>query len=60
MKKRKLKKKVWLIPALLIIFAILIYGAKKVYDDYKYKQTNEYKLLEVGYTPDETKILLNT
>ena len=60
MKKRKVKKKVWIILALFIILAFGIYGAKKAYDDYKYKQTNEYKLLEVGYTEEETTTLLNT
>lgn len=60
MKKRKVKKKVWVILAALIILIIGSYGAKKVYDDYKYKQTNEYKLLEIGYNEKETKILLDT
>ncbi|MBQ6687362.1 MAG: M15 family metallopeptidase [Bacilli bacterium] len=58
MKKRKVKKKVWVVLALIIIVAFLIYGGKKAYDDYKYKQTNEYKLLEVGYSNTETKLLL--
>jgi D-alanyl-D-alanine carboxypeptidase len=60
MKKRKIKKKIWIYLALVIIVLFLACGAKKAYDDYQYKQTNEYKLLEIGYTKDETKILLDT
>lgn len=60
MKKRKVKKKVWYFLIALIFIGILIYGGTKVYQDYKYKQTNEYKLLEIGYTEKETKLLLDT
>ncbi len=60
MRKRKVKKKVWVLLALLIIVAFLAYGGKKAYDDYKYKQTYEYKLLEVGYSESDTKLLLDT
>lgn len=60
MKRRKVKKKVWGLLIALIFIVIAIYGGIKVYKDYKYKQTNEYKLLEIGYTDKEVKTLLNT
>lgn len=58
--KRKLKKKVWYFLIAIIFITILVFGGIKAYEDYKYKQTNEYKLLEIGYTEKETKILLDT
>jgi len=60
MKKRKIKKKVWYALFALIFLIILIYGGTKVYQDYKYKQTSEYKLLEIGYTDKDVKLLLDT
>lgn len=60
MKKRKVKKKVWYVLFAIIFISILVFGGIKVYEDYKYKQTNEYKLLEIGYSVDETKLLLDT
>jgi len=60
MKKRKVKKQVWVVLALLVILLFIAYGGKKAYDDYKYKQTNEYKLLEIGYTNKEVDTLLKT
>lgn len=60
MKRRKVKKKVWVLLIALLFIGIAIYGSIRVYNDYKYKQTNEYKLLEIGYTDKEIKTLLNT
>lgn len=59
-KKLKLKKKVWQIgiPVILILIAGTIFGMN-FYNDYKYKQTYEYKLIEHGYTKEETEKLLN-
>ena len=58
-KRRRLKKsvKVFFILFILVIVGI-IYGTKK-YNEYLYHQTNEYKLTEVGYTLDESKLLIN-
>ena len=42
---------------------ILLYAIVKCNDlikEYKYQQTHEYKLLELGYTKDETSNLLNS
>ena len=60
MKKLKLKKKVWQIgiPLLLILVVGTILGMN-FYNDYKYKQTYEYKLIAHGYTKEETEKLLN-
>jgi len=58
MKKLKLKKKV---KRKLILFVILIvlsiFGINK-YKEYKYKQTNEYKLTEIGYSLKESKFII--
>lgn len=58
--KLKLKKKVWQIgiPLLLILIVGTILGMN-FYNDYKYKQTYEYKLIAHGYTKEETEKLLN-
>ncbi len=58
MKKIKLKKKVknFLIISIVIIIG-LIFGINK-YKEYKYKQTNEYKLTEKGYTLEESKKII--
>lgn len=55
-KKRKLKKSVKrnFIIILLIILSIVGY---KLYSNYLYKQTYEYKLLQINYSLDEIKIL---
>ena len=57
-KKIKLKKK---FRNSLIIFIFLIFlsifGINK-YKEYKYKQTNEYKLTQVGYSLEESKFII--
>lgn len=57
--KIKLKKQVWTFGVVVLFLIIGIYAAKKVYDDYQYKKTNEYKLLQAGYTMEEIKDLNN-
>lgn len=58
-KRRKLKKSVRNIFILLVILVIgLIFGIKK-YKEYKYHQTNLYKLTQVGYTLDESKMIVD-
>lgn len=59
-KKLKLKKKVWQIgiPLLLTLIVGTILGIN-FYNDYQYKQTYEYKLMEHGYSKEETTKLLN-
>lgn len=56
--KRKIKKKaIYLLAVIVSIFVITILGIN-YYNDYKYRQTNEFKLLEKGYTKEDTTILL--
>ena len=57
-KRKKLKKPIKL-GVILILFLVIagIFGTK-LYKEYLYKQTYEYKLLEVNYPLDETKILI--
>ena len=59
MKKKKLKLKkqaYYLLLGLVVIIVAIILGIN-FYNDSKYKETYEYKLLEKGYTADETKII---
>ncbi len=56
-KKLKVKKKIWKLIGLVIIICCACFIGKKVYDEKQYQKTNEYKLLQVGYTLDEIKIL---
>lgn len=55
--KLKLKKQVWIIFIILLFLAIGIYAGKKIYADIKYKKTDEYKLIEIGYKKEDIKIL---
>lgn len=56
-KKLKVKKQVWIILIVIIILvAGGIYGYNK-YQEYLYQQTYEYKLLQKGYTLEETNFL---
>ena len=56
--RRKLKKQVYfVIGGLILIIIAIVFGISK-YQEYKYHQTYEYKLLEHGYNDEEvTKIL---
>ena len=59
MAKLRLKKKVKIVLVLSIVLIFgIVFGINK-FKEYKYKQTNEYKLLTVGYNIDEVKILEN-
>lgn len=56
-RKLKIKKQVWIILVIVIILiAGGIYGYYK-YQEYLYQQTYEYKLLQKGYTLEETNFL---
>jgi len=58
-KKLKLKKKVKnLFVGFIVLLVICIFGVRK-YQEYKYKQTNEYKLTEVGYSLEESKYIVS-
>lgn len=59
-KRKKLKKKVLYVSCVVLALLILgtIFGIKK-YEEYKYKQTYEYKLIEHGYSLENAQALLN-
>ena len=51
--RRKLKKQVYfVIGGLILIIIAIVFGISK-YQEYKYHQTYEYKLLEHGYNDEE-------
>ena len=57
-KKRKLKKQFKVSFIILIILIVgAIFGINK-YKEYKYHQTNEYKLTLKGYSLDESKLII--
>ncbi len=59
MGKLKLKKSAKKGFVILIGVVVLISFGFKVYRDYRYKQTYEYKLIEHGYSMEEAQIILN-
>ncbi|MBQ4583441.1 MAG: D-alanyl-D-alanine carboxypeptidase family protein [Bacilli bacterium] len=60
MKKKKIRvsKTSKIILVLLVVLGFIAYGAKKVYDEYQYKKTYEYKLTEKGYSLKEAENIL--
>ena len=57
-KKLKLKKKARKSFVLFVILLVAIIIGIDKYKEYKYKQTNEYKLTTVGYTLEESKFII--
>ena len=55
--KLKLKKQVWYLGIIIIFLGIGIYAAKNIIKDLEYQKTAEYKLLKIGYTKEELKML---
>ena len=57
--RKKLKKKVYLfIGLIIVIVGGVIFGINK-FKEYQYHKTNEYKLLNLGYSNDEVDFLLD-
>ena len=57
-KRGKLKKQVYFVLIGIILFiGLIIFGINR-YNLYKYHQTNEYKLIEIGYSNDEVQKIL--
>ena len=56
-KRLKLKKKVYYFGAFIVFLIVGILLGINYYNDYQYKQTNEYKLLEKGYSLKDTKTI---
>ena len=55
----RFKKIIAFLIVLLIVGSIGGYFGYKYYQDYLYKQTNEYKLLQLGYSEENVKIFLD-
>ena len=58
-KKMKFQTFIKFFIFLLIIIGVASFFGYKYYQDYLYKQSNEYKLKELGYTDDEVKLFLD-
>lgn len=58
-KKYKLKLGVKLFFILLVILGVCSYYGYKYYQDYLYKHSKEYYLLELGYNKDQTKNIID-
>ena len=56
-KRLKLKKKVYYFGAFIVFLIVGILLGINYYNDYQYKQTNVYKLLEKGYSLEDTKTI---
>lgn len=56
-KRLKLKKKVYYFGAFVVFLTVAILLGINYYNDYQYKQTNEYKLLEKGYSLEDTQTI---
>ena len=57
--RKKLKKEVYLLIGLIIVIVGgIIFGINK-FKEYQYHKTNEYKLLNLGYSNDEVDFLLD-
>ena len=57
-KKKRLKKQVYYVLILIVFLVIGGIYANKRYEEYQYKKTYEYKLMDKGYTRDETEDIL--
>ena len=58
-KKKKYKLKLWpkVLAVVLILIGIGSYYGYQYYQEYLYKQSYEYKFLEIGYSMDEFKLI---
>lgn len=56
-KKLKLRKQVYFIVIAIIVIALGAYYGNQYYQDYLYKQTLEYKIIEHGYSKEQADTL---
>ena len=58
-KKKKYKLKLWIkvLFVLLVLLGIAGYYGYQYYQEYLYKQSYEYKFLQIGYTLEEFKLI---
>ena len=57
-RKRKLKKQVYYFLAGIVAVIVIVILGINFYNDFQYKQTNEYKLIENGYSEEDTKTIV--
>ncbi|MCM1052921.1 MAG: M15 family metallopeptidase [Ruminococcus sp.] len=55
--KLKLKKQVYIILIVILFLAIGGYAFKNIHEDLEYRKTDEFKLLELGYTNEEIELI---
>ena len=58
-KKLKLKKGVYKFLIIIIVFIGALIMGLKFYNNYKYKQTYEYKLTNIGYSLENAKLIIS-
>ena len=56
-KKLRLKKQGYILIGVIIILIVGTFYGIKLYKEYQYKQTYEYKLTSIGYSIDDAKML---
>lgn len=55
--KLKIKKQVWIVLVVIIFLSLGIYSINKIHKKIEYKKTDEYKLLNIGYSKEDIKLL---
>lgn len=58
-KKIRLKKQAYYLLAVIVFLVVGVILEINFYNDFKYKQTNEYKLTSKGYSLEDTNVLLD-
>ncbi len=58
-KKIRLKKQAYYLLAVIVFLIVGVILGINFYNDFKYKQTNEYKLTSKGYSLEDTNVLLD-
>ena len=58
-KKIRLKKQTYYLLAVIVFLVVGVILGINFYNDFKYKQTNEYKLTSKGYSLEDTNVLLD-
>ena len=58
-KKLKLKKSAYILFGTLLVTILAIIFGIKFYKEYQYKQTNEYKLITIGYSLNDAQTIIS-
>lgn len=56
--KKSIKRKIFLSFIIALFLSIAVFSTIKIYKQKQYEKTYEYKLLQLGYKLDETKIII--